>query len=72
MDSRELERLGITDRKIITFDISDAENLHEKMFRKLSIDEPKRDQNKRLTEQMVQKLVVLLNVENSTAPRDMP
>ena len=64
---RELERLGITDRKIITFDISDTENLHEKMFRKLSIDEPKRDQNKRLTEQMVQKLVVLLNVENSTA-----
>ena len=64
---RELERLGITDRKIITFDISDTENLHEKMFRKLSIDEPKQDQNKRLTEQMVQKLVVLLNVENSTA-----
>ncbi len=64
---RELERLGITNRKIITFDISDTENLHEKMFRKLSIDEPKRDQNKRLTEQMVQKLVVLLNVENSTA-----
>ncbi|RAH14815.1 MAG: tRNA guanosine(15) transglycosylase TgtA [Methanobacteriota archaeon] len=64
---RELERLGITDRKIITFDISDTENLHEKMFKKLSLDEPKRDQNKRLTEQMVQKLVVLLNVENSTA-----
>ena len=64
---RELERLGISDRKIITFDISDTENLHEKMFTKLSLDEPKRDQNKRLTEQMVQKLVVLLNVENSTA-----
>ena len=64
---RELERLGISDRKIITFDISDTENLHEKMFKKLSLDEPKRDQNKRLTEQMVQKLVVLLNVENSTA-----
>ena len=64
---RELERLGISDRKIITFDISDTENLHEKMFKKLSLDEPKRDQNKRLTEQMVQKLVVLLNVENSIA-----
>jgi len=64
---RELERLGISDRKIITFDISDTENLHEKMFKKLSLDEPKRNQNKRLTEQMVQKLVVLLNVENSIA-----
>ena len=64
---RELKRLGIEDRKIITFDISNTENLHENMFKKLGIDEVDKNQNKRLIGQMVDKLTVLCNLDNSDA-----
>ena len=64
---RELERLGITDRKIITFDISDTEDLHDRVFKKLGIAEPEPDLNQRLIAQMRDKLVTLCNVSNKDA-----
>ena len=64
---RELARLGIEDRRIITFDISNTENLHENFFKKIGIKETKSDLNLRLCAQMVDKLCVLCNVENDTA-----
>ncbi len=64
---RELARLGIEDRRIITFDISNTENLHENFFNKVGIEETKSDLNLRLCAQMVDKLCVLCNVDNDIA-----
>ena len=64
---RELERLGITDRKIITIDISDTEELHNRVFEMLGIEPTDRDKDAKNRSQIVDKLCVLYNVNVSDA-----
>ena len=60
---RELARLGVHDRKIISIDISDSEELHNKVFEKLGIEPQDRDSERRKQFQIVDKLCVLCNVD---------
>ena len=60
---RELARLGVYDRKIISIDISDTEELHNRVFEKLGIEPEDRNSERRKQFQIVDKLCVLCNVE---------
>lgn len=60
---RELERLGVTDRKIVTIDISDTEDLHQRVFELLDLEELERTPDIKKRAQIVDKLCVLCNVE---------
>ena len=60
---RELSRLGIHDRKIITVDISDTEDLHNRVFDLLEIKAMDRTPELKKRAQIVDKLCVLNNVD---------
>lgn len=60
---RELARLGVHDRKIISIDISDTEELHNRVFEKLGIEPQDRNSETRKQFQIVDKLCVLCNVD---------
>ena len=60
---RELARLGIHDRKIITINISDTEELHNRVFEALEIEPRERSPEAKKQAQIVDKLCVLCNVE---------
>ncbi len=60
---RELERLGIHNRKLIPIDISDTEELHIRTFEALGIEPVDRDTDVKKRAQIVDKLCVLCNVE---------
>ncbi len=64
---RELARLGVYDRKIISIDISDTEELHNRVFEKLGMEPQERDSETRKQYQIVDKLCVLCNVDISDA-----
>ena len=65
---QELEEFGIQNRKIITIDISDTEDLHRRVFELLGIIGPDKNPDSKKTDQIIDKLLVLynLNQENAT------
>jgi len=58
----ELEKFGIHNRKIISIDISDTEELHKRVFEQLNIEPTERDSDLKKRSQIVDKLCVLCNV----------
>ena len=62
----ELESYGIN-RKLIPIDISDTEDLHNRVFELLGIEPTERDPEHKKENQIVDKLCVLCNVEQSKA-----
>ena len=60
---RELARLGIHDRKIITINISDTEELHKRVFEALEIEPRERSTEVKKQAQIIDKLCVLCNVD---------
>jgi 7-cyano-7-deazaguanine tRNA-ribosyltransferase len=63
----ELRMFGIEDRKIISVDISDTEDLHNRVFEQLGIEPKERTPIAKLQAQVVDKLCVLCNVELDAA-----
>ena len=63
----ELESFGIHDRKIIPIDISDTEDLHNRVFEQLEIEPTEREPDHRKENQIVDKLCVLCNVKQTDA-----
>ena len=63
----ELESYGIHNRKLIPIDISDTEDLHNRVFELLGIEPTERDPEHKKENQIVDKLCVLCNVEQSKA-----
>tara|TARA_Y100000766_G_scaffold250986_1_gene234355 strand:+ start:5479 stop:7686 length:2208 start_codon:yes stop_codon:yes gene_type:complete len=63
----ELENYGIHNRKLIPIDISDTEELHKRVFEQLGIEPTERDPDAKKHSQIVDKLCVLCNVEQSEA-----
>ena len=60
---RELQRLGIYDRKIVSVDISDTEELHNRVFEQLGIEPMDRTPDLKKQGQIIDKLCVLYNVD---------
>ena len=60
---RELGQFGIHDRRIIPIDISDTEDLHNRVFELLEIEPQNSDSVTRMQAQIVDKLCVLCNVK---------
>jgi len=67
MDSERAQKVGNRGQKNHYIRYLKYRNLHENMFKKLGIDEVDKNQNKRLIGQMVDKLTVLCNLDNSDA-----
>lgn len=65
--NRELERLGIIDRRLIIFDISETEGLHARAFAMLEIEPSDRDQDAVKIRQAIDKLCVLSNISRKQA-----
>jgi len=63
----ELENYGIHNRKLIPVDISDTEELHKRVFEQLGIEPTEREPEIKKQAQIVDKLCVLCNVEQSEA-----
>ncbi|MDP6870266.1 MAG: tRNA guanosine(15) transglycosylase TgtA [Candidatus Poseidoniaceae archaeon] len=59
---QELERFNIDNRKIITIDISNTEDIHKRVFSELDIGIQEANQNLRFQQQITDKLCVLGNV----------
>ena len=66
---RELQRLGIYDRKIVSVDISDTEELHNRVFEQLGIEPMDRTPELKKQGQIIDKLCVLYNVDLQDAIR---
>ncbi len=64
---QELEEFGIQNRKIITLDISDTEELHKRVFEQLEIAGPDKNPDRKKTDQIIDKLLVLYNLEEKDA-----
>lgn len=64
---RELQRLGIFDRKIVAIDISDTEELHNRVFQQLGIEPMDRTPDLKKQAQIIDKLCVLYNIELNDA-----
>ena len=60
---QELEDLGITNRKILTIDISDTEELHKRVFQQLGIQDSERDPERKKRDKIIDKLCVLYNMD---------
>lgn len=63
----ELESFGIHDRKLIPIDISDTEDLHNRVFELLGIEPTDREPDHKKENQIVDKLCVLCNVKQTDA-----
>ena len=63
----ELESFGIHDRKLIPIDISDTEDLHNRVFELLGIEPTEREPDHKKENQIVDKLCVLCNVKQTDA-----
>lgn len=63
----ELEIFGIHDRKLIPIDISDTEDLHNRVFELLGIEPTDREPDHKKENQIVDKLCVLCNVKQTDA-----
>ena len=63
----ELESYGIHDRKLIPIDISDTEDLHNRVFELLGIEPTEREPEYKKENQIVDKLCVLCNVKQTDA-----
>ena len=60
---RELQRPGIYDRKIVSVDISDTEELHNRVFEQLGIEPMDRTPDLKKQGQIIDKLCVMYNVD---------
>ena len=69
MIQQELEEFGIQNRKIITIDISDTEELHRRVFEQLGIIGPDKNPDRKKTEQIIDKLLVLYNLDHENATK---
>ena len=63
----ELESFGIHNRKLIPIDISDTEDLHNRVFELLGIEPTDREPDHKKENQIVDKLCVLCNVKQTDA-----
>ena len=63
----DLENFGIHNRKIIPIDISDTEDLHNRVFEQLEIEPTERDPDLKKRSQIIDKLCVLCNVNSNDA-----
>ena len=63
----ELESFGIHDRKLIPIDISDTEDLHNRVFELLGIEPTEREPDHKKENQIIDKLCVLCNVKQTDA-----
>ena len=63
----ELKSFGIHDRKLIPIDISDTEDLHNRVFELLGIEPTGREPDHKKENQIVDKLCVLCNVKQTDA-----
>ena len=63
----ELKSFGIHDRKLIPIDISDTEDLHNRVFELLGIEPTDREPDHKKENQIVDKLCVLCNVKQTDA-----
>ena len=59
----DLEKFGLVNRKIIPIDISDTEDLHNRVFETLGIEATERDTEANKTRQIIDKLCVLYNMD---------
>ena len=59
----DLEKFGLVNRKIIPFDISDTEDLHNRVFQTLGINPTERDPEINQVRQIIDKLCVLYNMD---------
>ena len=66
---RELSKLGIEDSRIFTFDISDTDELHSRVFEKLSIEPSESNKQQTLERQISDKLTLLYNLDPQIADR---
>ena len=57
----ELANFGITNRKILTMDISDTEDLHKRFFDLVGIDGSEKNSDQKKRNQIIDKLCVLYN-----------
>ena len=62
-----MENFGIHNRKIIPIDISDTEDLHNRVFEQLEIEPTERDPDLKKRSQIIDKLCVLCNVNSNDA-----
>lgn len=59
----DLEKFGLMNRRIITIDISDTEDLHNRVFETLGIEPAERDTEPNKTRQIIDKMCVLYNMD---------
>ena len=64
---KQLEEIGITNRKILCLDLSDTEGLHQRTFDLLEMDPTEKAEQKKRISQIIDKLCVLANIEQSQA-----
>jgi len=63
----DLEKFGLGNRRVITIDISDTEDLHNRVFETLEIQPTEKDSEAKKIRQIIDKLCVLYNVKYSDA-----
>ncbi len=63
----DLEKFGLVNRRVITIDISDTEDLHNRVFETLEIQPTEKNSEAKKTRQIIDKLCVLYNVKYSDA-----
>lgn len=59
----DLEKFGLENRRVITIDISDTEDLHNRVFETLGIEPTERDTEANKTRQIIDKMCVLYNMD---------
>ena len=59
----DLEKFGLVNRRVIPIDISDTEDLHNRVFETLGIEPTERDTEANKTRQIIDKMCVLYNLD---------
>ena len=67
----DLEKFGLVNRMVIPIDISDTEDLHNRVFGILGIEPAERDPEATKTAQIIDKMCVLYNIDYRDATRIM-
>ena len=63
----DLEKFGLMNRRVISIDISNTEDLHNRVFETLGIEPTERNSEANKTSQIIDKLCVLYNMDYSDA-----
>ena len=59
----DLEKFGLVNRRVVLIDISDTEDLHNRVFETLGIQPAERDTEAIKTRQIIDKMCVLFNID---------